>query len=351
MEPFTHDGWPARVVFGRGAVRHTGREIQRLGCGQALVLATPGRRADARALADRLGPLAAGVYAGAVQHTPVEVTDHAVQALADAGADCLVALGGGSAIGLAKALAARTGVAQVVIPTTYAGSEVTPVLGETADGLKRTRRGPEILPEAVVYDPDLTDQLPVRLSLTSGLNAMAHALEGVYAPDRSPLHTLLAREGLRALHGALPALVRAPTDRAARDRALYGAWLCGTVLGGVGMSVHHKLCHTVGAALDLPHADVHAVLLPHTMAFVEQAVPQALAPVTDIFGPRVGAGLHAYAAALGAPLRLADLGVEPGVLDRMADLAIADPYWSPRELDRDAVRALLHRAWAGQAPS
>lgn len=350
MLMFTHTASPARIVFGRGAIRQTADELRLLGATRALVLCTPHQRADAEALAHRLGSLSAGVFDGATMHTPVEVTARAVQALAHARADCVVALGGGSTTGLGKAIAARTGVAQVVIPTTYAGSEVTPILGETKAGIKTTRRGPEILPEVVIYDPDLTDTLPGPLSITSGLNAMAHAAEGVYARDGSPIFTLIAVEGLRALRDALPVIARDPADRDSRDRALYGAWLCGTVLGGVGMSIHHKLCHTLGGSLDLPHADTHAILLPHTNGFVEQAIPQVLAPVADLFGGKAGAGLHDFARSVAAPMRLADLGVTQAQLDQMADQATANPYWCPRPLDRQAIRSLLQRAWAGDRP-
>lgn len=350
MQTFIHSGSPARIIFGRGSIAQAAAEVQRLGASRALVLSTPFQRAEAEALSSSLGSLAAGVFDGAAMHTPVEVTARALVALREAEADCVVALGGGSTTGLGKAIAARTGVPQVAIPTTYAGSEVTPILGETEAGIKTTRRGPEILPEVVIYDPDLTDTLPVALTITSGLNAMAHAAEGVYAKDGSPIFSLMAVEGLRALRDALPVIARDPADRHGRDLALYGAWLCGTVLGGVGMSIHHKLCHTLGGSLDLPHADTHAILLPHTIGFVEQAVPDLLAPVAGLFGGKAGAGLHDFARSVAAPLRLADLGVTQAQLDDMADQAVAAPYWCPRPLDRASIRALLQRAWAGDRP-
>lgn len=350
MQGFTHTGLPARIIFGRGSIDQTAAEIRQLGASRALVLSTPHQRVEAEALAARLGPLAAAVFDGATMHTPVEVTARAVQALAEARADCVVSLGGGSTTGLGKAIAARTDVPQVVIPTTYAGSEVTPILGETEAGIKTTRRGPGILPEVVIYDPDLTDSLPAALSVTSGLNAMAHAAEGVYAKDGSPIFTLMAVEGLRALRDALPVITQDPRDRDGRDLALYGAWLCGTVLGGVGMSIHHKLCHTLGGSLDLPHAETHAILLPHTIGFVEQTVPDALTPVAQLFGGRAGTGLYDFAQKVSAPLRLADLGVSEDQLDKVADLATANPYWSPRPIDRQAIRSLLQEAWAGERP-
>jgi maleylacetate reductase len=349
MQSFVHAALGARIVFGRGAVRELANEVAGQGLERVLVLSTRQQRADAERLSEKLGAMSAGVFADAVMHTPTDVTEAALVAYAASGAHGVVSLGGGSTTGLGKAIAARTGAVQIAIPTTYAGSEVTPILGETADGVKTTRRGPEILPEVVIYDPDLTDSLPLDLSLTSGLNAMAHAAEGVYARDGSPIYSLMAVEGLRALRDALPSIQRDQTDRAARDRALYGAWLCGTVLGGVGMSIHHKLCHTLGGALDLPHASTHAILLPHTIGFVEAAT-DALAPVASLFGGRAGRGLHAFATGLGVPTRLADLGVTEGQLDALADLATRSPYWCPRPLTRDAIRALLQDAWSGQAP-
>ncbi|WP_089302597.1 maleylacetate reductase [Haloechinothrix alba] len=351
MDSFVHSSLPTRVVFGRGRLGQVAEEAVRLEGTRALVLSTPHQRPEAERVAEHLGRLAAGVFDQATMHTPVEVTERAIATLRSSNADCVVSVGGGSTIGLAKAIAVRTGVPQVAIPTTYAGSEVTPILGETEDGVKTTRRGPEILPETVIYDPGLTDTLPVSLSVTSGLNSMAHAVEGIYARDGSPIHTLVAMEGLRAMRDALPTLVHDPADAAARDLALYGAWLCGTVLGAVGMSVHHKLCHTLGGSLDLPHAETHAILLPHTIGFVEETVPRQLAPVAELFGGEAGGGLHDFAASLGAPLRLSDLGIAEADLDRMAELATANPYWSPRPLDRDAIRSLLQRAWSGERPN
>jgi maleylacetate reductase len=347
---FTHTAGPARVVFGRGSIDRSAEEVERLGCRRALVLTTPQQAQQGEELAVSLGGLAVGVFSGAVMHTPVTVTDTAVSLLLDTRADCVVALGGGSTTGLGKAVAGRTGTAQVVIPTTYAGSEVTPILGETENGIKTTRRGPEILPETVIYDPQLTDSLPVSLSVTSGLNAMAHALEGLYARDGSPVYSVMAAEALAAFRSALPILVKAPQDHEARDAALYGAWLCGTVLGGVGMSVHHKLCHTLGGTLDLPHAETHAILLPHTIAYVADTVRNELRPAADLFGNDVGAGLYDFAGSLDAPQRLADLGVAQADLDRVTDLALANPYWSPRRLEYDSVHALLYNAWAGERP-
>ncbi|MBS0505981.1 MAG: maleylacetate reductase [Proteobacteria bacterium] len=348
--PFSYDINPARIVFGPGTLARVGDEIKRLGASRALILSTPFQQADAQALARQLGPLSAGVFAEAAMHTPVAVTARAMAAFDAAGADCVVALGGGSTIGLGKAIAYRNDAPQVVVATTYAGSEVTPILGQTEDGVKTTVRDPKILPEVVIYDPDLTLGLPVAMSVTSGLNAMAHALEAVYARDRNPVASLMAVEGVRALQGALPVIVADPRNAAARSDALYGSWLCGTVLGTVGMALHHKLCHTLGGSFDLPHAETHAIVLPHSAAYNAQAAAAELRPLTALFGGDIGGGLYDFARSLGAPLALKDLGLQESQLDQAADLTVKNPYWNPRPIARDAVRALLQRAWEGTRP-
>ncbi|WP_430228773.1 maleylacetate reductase [Paraburkholderia tropica] len=347
---FTYDMHPGRILFGPGTLDAVADEIARLGAKRALILSTPSQCADAQKLAAQIGPLAAGVFSEAAMHTPVAVTRDALAAFDAARADCLVSLGGGSTIGLGKAIAWRNDAPQIVVATTYAGSEVTPILGQTEDGIKTTVRDPKILPEVVIYDPALTLGLPVAMSVTSGLNAIAHAVEGVYARDRNPVTSLMAVEGVRALRDALPAIVSRPDDLAARSRALYGSWLCGSVLGTVGMSLHHKLCHTLGGSFDLPHAETHAIVLPHSAAYNANAAAQELQPLAQLFGGSIGGGLYDFARSLGAPLALRDLGLTSAQLDAAADLAVRNPYWNPRPVERDAVRALLQRAWDGTRP-
>ncbi|GBL56300.1 maleylacetate reductase [Pseudomonas sp. abacavir_1] len=350
MHEFLYTQNPARVVFGAGSSLRAAAELEALGCRRALLLSTPAQQADAERLLDSLGGLGVGVFAQATMHTPVEVTEAALARYAELGADSVVALGGGSTIGLGKAIAYRNDAPQVVIPTTYAGSEVTPILGQTENGVKTTVSAPSILPEVVIYDPQLTLGLPVPMSITSALNAMAHAVEGLYARNRNPITSLMAVEGIRALKQALPGVVRQPEDIAGRSSALYGAWLCGTVLGSVGMALHHKLCHTLGGSFNLPHAETHAVMLPHTAAYNQQAAAEALQPAAELFGGDLGGGLHDFAGQLGAPLALKDLGLRESDLDRAADLAVTNPYWNPRPVEREAIRALLQRAWAGLRP-
>ncbi|MGR3436671.1 MAG: maleylacetate reductase [Shimia sp.] len=350
MQDFLFPGLPTRVTFGRGTLARVADEIAALGHKRVLVLSTPQQADDARALAGALGTLAGGVHPHAAMHTPVDVTEAAVAAYRDSGATCTVALGGGSTVGLGKAIAARTAADQIAIPTTYAGSEMTDILGETAGGEKRTRRGPEIRPEAVIYDVDLTLGLPVGMSVTSALNALAHAIEALYAPDRNPIVEMMAAEGSRVVARALPRVVAKPDDPEARSDLLYAAWLCSTVLGQVSMSLHHKLAHVVGGTLGTPHAETHAILLPHTAGF-NAAATNTLAPITDAFGGPVGPALHAFSERLGAPTSLRELGVEEGDLAKAAEIATRNPYENPRPFGAEDIEALLRAAWEGAPPA
>jgi maleylacetate reductase len=348
---FQYDVLPARVIFGAGTLAQLPEETARLQLRRVLILSTAGQRRHADRVGALLGPPAAGIFAGAVMHTPGQVTEAALTLASDLQIDGLIAIGGGSAIGLSKALALRTDLPQIVIPTTYAGSEATPVLGETLEGVKRTQRSGRILPETILYDVELTVGLPVHVSMASGLNAMAHAAEALYATDRNPLTTLMAEAALAAFIDALPRIQSRPNDLEARSAALYGAWLCGCCLGAVGMALHHKLCHTLGGTFGLPHAETHAILLPHALAYNLPFAPDAhriLARTLPREDPAVA--LEKFTRRLGLPRALSDLGMPEAAIDHAADLAVHNPYPNPRPLEREALRRLLARAWAGDPP-
>ena len=340
-----------RVSFGPGARRKVAEEIERLGCKRALLLATPQQADTALAFAEDVGSLAAGVFTRAAMHTPVNVTETAMAHVQEIGADCLVAIGGGSTTGLGKAIAYRTDLPQIVVPTTYAGSEATPILGQTEGGRKTTLSSPKVQPEVILYDPELVAALPADMTVASALNAIAHAAEGLYARDRNPLSTALAIEGMRAFADGLPRVATAPDDLDARGLTLYGAWLCGTVLGQVGMALHHKICHTLGGSFDLPHAETHSVMLPHAIGYNAAAVPDRLAAISEIYGgASPGKALHGFATRMGAPLTLEGLGMREDDLDRAADLAMQNAYWNPAPLDRAQIRSLLDAAFHGRTP-
>jgi alcohol dehydrogenase class IV len=354
MQHFTYTANPSRVIFGAGALQHLAREIDLLGARRALVLSTPEQADSARRVADLLGDRAAGIFARAVMHVPIETAREARDEARRLGADCAVAIGGGSTTGLGKAIALESGLPIVAIPTTYAGSEVTAIYGLTEGGVKKTGRDPRVLPRTVIYDPELTLTLPYAMTVTSVFNAIAHAAEGLYAPDANPVIAMMAEEGIRASAAALPHLQADPRNLDARSDALYGAWLCGTVLGAITMGLHHKLCHTLGGSFNLPHAQTHTVILPHALAYNAAAAPQALARLAKALGAGSGGDaaftLQQLARRHGAPTSLAAIGMPADGLDRAAELAVGTPYPNPRPLDRTALRALLQRAYDGAPP-
>ena len=352
MTEFTYTSLPTRVVFGAGSLASLEDEIERLGATRALVLSTPGQRADAEAVAARLGARCAGVYDRAVMHVPIETARDARAEASRLGADCAVALGGGSTIGLGKAIALEQDLPILAIPTTYAGSEMTPIYGITEAGIKKTGRDVRVLPRTVIYDPDLTLGLPVAMSVTSGMNALAHACEGLYAPDANPIMSLIAVEGIAALAANLPRVVKNPSDRDARSACLYGAWSCGTVLGHLAMSLHHKLCHTLGGSFNLPHAETHSVVLPHVLAYNRDPAPDAMRRIAQALGSDDAArGMHALARTLEAPRSLRELGMPADGIDRVIELTLTHRYANPRELEAAALRRLLKDAWEGNEPA
>jgi maleylacetate reductase len=347
---FIYTANPGRVVFGSGTAARLGDEAARLGLERLLIISTEGQAALAKEIAASIGARVAEVFAGAVMHTPVDVTERAMAVVRDARIDGLVSVGGGSAIGLGKAIAVRADLPQIAVPTTYAGSEMTPILGETKDGAKATRSDPKILPEVVVYDVDLTISLPPLISGASGMNAIAHAVEALYARDRNPIVSLMAIEGIKALAQSLPRIAADPGNHSARSEALYGAWLCGTCLGAVGMSIHHKLCHTLGGSFDLPHAETHTVVLPHALAYNLPAVSDVARQLERALGAPPASAFYDLAGRLGVARGLRELGMPETAIGEATDRALANPYWNPRPLEREGIHALIARAWAGEPP-
>jgi alcohol dehydrogenase class IV len=352
---FSYEPLPGRVVFAAGARGRLPEEADRLGMGRILVLSTPEQREAAEAVCASLGGRIAGVFPGATMHVPIEVAHEARARAAELGADGFVAFGGGSTIGLAKAIALISPHPILALPTTYAGSEMTPIYGITEAGIKTTGRDLRVLPRTVIYDPELTLSLPVALSAASGLNALAHALEALYAPDANPIVSLMAEESIAAFGRSLPRVVRDPADLGARSDALYAAWLAGSVLGSVGMGLHHKLCHTLGGTFDLPHAQTHAVVLPHAIAYNAPFAGEALARAARALGvanvAALPGALYDLAAAVGAPVSLASLGMPESGIERAADLATRNAYPNPRPLERHAIGALIRDAFDGKRPA
>jgi alcohol dehydrogenase class IV len=355
VRTFIYSSMPSRVVFRQGALDDLASEIDRLGAYRALVLSTPEQRGAATDVATRLGARSAGIYDQAAMHVPIETAEAAREAAKSLRADCCVAIGGGSTIGLGKAIALTSELPILAIPTTFAGSEMTPIYGLTAHGQKKTGRDPRVLPKTVIYDPLLTMTMPVEIAGPSGMNAIAHCVEALYAQDANPIVSLMAEEGIRALASSLALVVSEPDNVEARSEALYGAYLAGACLGSVGMAIHHKLCHTLGGSFNLPHAQTHTIILPHAAQYNRDAPAMAIVARalvrSGVLADSPAEGLYGLAKKIGAPLGLRDIGMQAGSLDEAARLATLNPYYNPRPIEYPAIRQLLQDAWEGRPPS
>jgi maleylacetate reductase len=293
------------------------------------------------------------LHTDVAMHVPVEVAERGRAVAAERAVDLLVCVGGGSTTGLAKAIALTSGLPIVAVPTTYAGSEATDVWGLTEGGRKTTGVDPRVLPRTVVYDASLMLTLPVATSVASGLNALAHCVDSMWAPRTDPLDQVVALEGMRALRGGLPRVVAGPTETAGREQTLYGAYLAGVAFASAGSGLHHKICHVLGGMFGLPHAETHAVVLPHVLSFNAPAVPEldrrmaaALAAATAV------EGLRALRQETDAPTNLRDLGLAEGDVEVAVPAILeAAPPSNPVPVTAEAIEALLHAAWEGKEPS
>jgi len=349
MEKFVYVAMPTRVVFGAGAVAQLGTEVERLGAKRALLISTPGRAQMVRAVAG--GLQVAGIFDQAVMHTPIAAVEAARAMAKSLEADCCITIGGGSTIGFGKAIALTSSLPVVAVPTTYSGSEMTTIWGISEGGAKKTGRDAKVLPKCVIYDPQLTLELPLATSAASGMNAIAHCCEALYAHDGNPLVSLIAEEGIRALAAALPVIAQEARDLEARTSALYGSWLAGLSISTTGNAIHHKLCHVLGG-FGLPHAETHSIVLPHAMAYNAAAAPEAMRRIARAIGaesaPR---GLWELERRLGLPMKLADIGMKEADIERAARIAVQAPYPNPRKVEYQGVLDLLHNAYEGKRPS
>jgi maleylacetate reductase len=348
---FVHDTLPQRVAFGSGAAAaNLSREIGNLGATRVMLIA-------AKAEADLADTIAVGIpmalrHDDVVMHVPVEVAERARAAAASSDVDVLVSVGGGSTTGLAKAIALTTGRPIIAVPTTYAGSEATPVWGLTEGAKKTTGIDQRVLPKVIVYDATLTMSLPVDMSVASGLNALAHCVDSLWAPSADPINAAFAAEGIRSLAAGLPRVVADPMDLGGREHALYAAYLSATAFASAGSGLHHKICHVLGGKYNLPHAQTHATVLPYVLAFNGPAAPDAERRIAAAFGGPSGLdALVALKQELDAPHALADYGFTEESIPEAADAILPSvPPSNPRPVSAADLRALLRAAWSGADP-
>lgn len=350
--PFARTSLPGRIVFGDGAVTRLADELDQHALRQVMLItashdAQLGEQGH-KALGDRIKLHWDEVR----QHVPRELAQRAISAARAAGADVLVTIGGGSTTGLGKAVAVATGLPLVVVPTTYAGSEMTPIYGLTSDNDKTTARDARALPRIVVYDPRLLTTLPADVVGPSGLNALAHCAEALWAANADPITDTIALDGARRLRQHLPAAY-ATDDPAARGEVLIAACLAGTALGTVGTSLHHALCHLLGGMFNAPHAETHAIVLPYAVGYLQTAVPEAarrLAQVMDTSEHALAASIWELGRSVGTPAGLRSVGIREDHLPALTEAALAKGLPSPRPLEYGDLYQALHAAWTGQPP-
>jgi maleylacetate reductase len=351
MHDFTHVTLGQRVLFGNGrASAHVTEEVARLGSLRVMLIASQSALSSATRVTSDIE--VAVVHTDVAQHVPIAAAEEARKRARDTGVDLIVAVGGGSAIGLAKAIALTERIPIVAVPTTYAGSEATNVWGLTENARKTVGIDDAVLPVSVVYDAELTLSLPLQLSVSSGLNALAHCIDALWAPRADPINAAMAEEGIRSLAMGLRLIHEEPRSPSGRDLTLYGAYPSAVAFASAGSAIHHKICHVLGGTYGLPHAQTHAVVLPHVLAFNAPTAPAAAQRVARALGgsDAVTALADLYSD-LGATQNLDDLGYRASSIEESIDIILpAVPASNPREVTRRSLAGLLHDAWAGAAP-
>jgi maleylacetate reductase len=349
---FVHDTLPQRVCFESGqAAAALEREVAGLGAARVMVISSGSQAELAKGLT--VGVPVALHYGDVAMHVPVETAERARTAATQAEADAVVCIGGGSTTGLAKAIALTSGLPIIAVPTTYAGSEATAVWGLTEGARKTTGIDLRVLPRVIVYDAALTTSLPVDTSVASGLNALAHCVDAMWAPNADPINAAFAADGIRSLHEGLPEIVAKPTDLNGRELTLYAAYLSAAAFASAGSGLHHKICHVLGGAYNLPHAQTHAVVLPYVLALNAPHAPEAERRIAAAFGTDSALnGLQELKRKLDAPKALRDYGFKESDIDQAAAMILpAVPPSNPRAVNEEDLRRLLRAAWAGDDPS
>ena len=350
---FSYEALPGRVVSAPGALGDVGDEVTRLGGARVFLIVDNAAQAYGDVVEQQLGDRLAARWNEAVQHVPTKLAERALAAALEARADILVSIGGGSATGLAKIIALDTKLPILAVPTTYAGSEMTPIYGSTGERHKRVGKSMDVLPKTVIYDPNLTLGLPANVTGPSAFNAMAHSVEALWMPQANPITSAIAIEGVRAIAASLATVMHDPTNVDARSELQYGACLSGMSLAQTGTGLHHKLCHVLGGTFNLVHADTHSVILPHALAFNARAIPSELPRLAAALGVAANdaaGGLWDLAKASGVPTSLAELGLQRNDLGEAADRAAAEITANPIPVDRDKLLRLLENAFDAARP-
>lgn len=350
MESFRYDALPGRVIFGVGRRREIGVEVDRLGFERVVLIADGFDLERAHEIEELLGDRCVGIFSNVAQHVPLALAERARALAVSTHAQATVTLGGGSATGFGKAVALSHRLPQLCIPTTYAGSELTPIWGMTEGSTKTTGRDLGVLPVTVIYDPELTLELPVAIAGPSAMNALAHAVEGLYGPGANPVMSALALESVRVLRESLPRMKAEPLSIEPRTSVLYGAYLAGAVLAVVGTSLHHKICHVLGGLFNLDHGQMNAVVLPHALAFNAPAISDAYARLSSVLDGDAAGALYDLARVLETPASLSDIGFPSNGIEVAAPLVVEAARENVRSLSETQARDLLQACVKGERP-
>ncbi len=367
MDSFVYRTHRQEIIFAPGALAQIGEAITHSGWTRLVLYASPSmqKAAHIEKIRTALGNRLVAVYGEVRPHVQDQQVQEAVELAVQCEADAVIGLGGGSPIGMAKAVASRLGEIQVIaIPTTYAGSEMTPVFGITHTDedppRKVTVNDPRIVPSLVVYDPQLTLDLPPELTASTGINALAHCIEALYSKTRNPLSTAAAKEAVGHIQKALLRCYQDGTDVEARSEMLLGSHLAGVSLATVSMGLHHGLCHVLGGSANVPHGLANAILLPHAIRFNADAAATELLPAADVMGApetyrqqkdRIDALADLISSLIGRmnlPQHLRDVGVNENDLPELARIAFQNKTIqnNPRPVtDVEQLETLLRGAW------
>lgn len=351
MLNFQYQSLPWNIIFGAGCLKHLPVELEVLGFSRPLVLSTSGQVKNAQSIVELLATNGVGLFDGARMHVPAVVVEDAAIIAKKLNANCTVSIGGGSTTGLGKALALRHNIPYIAIPTTYAGSEMTNIWGITEKGRKVTGRDNKVLPRLIIYDPELTMSLPASVVGPSGLNAMAQAVVNIATDNLNPIVTSMAIEAVRNISAYLPKIITDPMNIEARSKVLLGASLAGAALGTGTTSLHHKLCHTFGGTFNTPHAETHAVLLAHCVAYNASATKEGTHKVAQAMNVADAAlGIYDLAKAVGAPTTLKEIGIEYDDLGKAVSVAMEMSMVNPEPVTAERLRQLLENAYYGHMP-
>ncbi|MDA0707917.1 MAG: maleylacetate reductase [Proteobacteria bacterium] len=348
---FEYTPIPNKAVFGKNSALTLNNEVSALVAERVMIACTKGMVSRIQKVIDCLGDKCVAVFDKAEPHCPEHIAMAALDLFTQVNADCVVAIGGGSTIGIGKAIKLRTDKPMIVVATTPCGSESTPIYGMLIGNHKKTGRDRKVIANTTIYDPILTTSMSAHHTGTIGMNSLAHCVEALYAQTASPISDLFAEQGIKALINGLKGSIKNPDDLMAREQVLYGGMLSGYCVTLAGIAIHHKLCHVLGGHHGIPHGESNSVILPYAVAYNETSAPKAMEQIKKAMGTiSASGGIYDFATEINVPKSLKELGMKEEDLDRAAKETIETTPYNPKPLDFKSVREMLQHAYEGIRP-